>query len=106
MVTTIRNLMCDSRNWFEIADESDYHFPGVLKTPHPKRLGYCADISTLPQYDSHNPHFLFTDIQLGKGKSRNPQRVSMTVDGKDETVWYRIAQNVYVHIYSCGVSYL
>ena len=90
MVTTIRNLMSDSENWFQITNESDYHFPGVFATPHPKRLGYCADISTLPQYDCHNPHFLFSDIQLGKGKARNPQKVSMVVDGKEETLWYRI----------------
>ena len=90
MVSTIRSLMRDSTKWFEITNKSDYHFPGVLKPPNTKCLGYCADISTLPQYDSHNPHFLFTDIQLGKGKARNPQRVSMTVDGNEETLWYRI----------------
>lgn len=77
-------------NWFPIVDETDYHFPGVFTSPHPKRQGYCDDTSTLTRYDSHNPHFLFTDIQLGKGKARNVQKVTMVVDGVDETLLYRV----------------
>lgn len=53
MVTTICLLISDSKNWFEIVDESYYHFPRVFKSPHPKRLGYCTDISTLSQHNSH-----------------------------------------------------
>ena len=71
-VTTIRSLMSSSKKWFPISSETDYHFPGVFSHPYPQRLGFCEDISTLPHYDSTNPHFLFTDIQLGKGKARNP----------------------------------
>ena len=82
--------MSSSEKWFPISSETDYHFPGVFSHPYPQRLGFCKDISTLPHYDSTNPHFLFTDIQLGKGKARNPQTVTMKVDGVEEAVCYRI----------------
>ena len=42
-------------------------------------------------YDAHIPHFLFTDIQLGKGKACNAQKVTMEVNGASETLWYRVA---------------
>jgi hypothetical protein len=90
IITNIRHLMSSIENWFPITDGNDHHFPGIFTYPHPQRLGYSEDISTLPRYDSHNHHFLFTDIQLGKAKARNVQKVSMAVDGKDETLCYRV----------------
>ena len=86
----IRSLMASSDQWFSIASENDYHYPGVFTVPYPQRMAYCSDISTLAHYDPSNKHFLFTDIQFGKGKARAAQKVKMSVDGKDEDVWYRI----------------
>lgn len=78
-ITTIRSLMSSSEKWFPISSETDYHFPGIFSHPYSQRLGFCVDISILSQYDSTNPHFLFTDIQIGKGKAHNTQTVSMKV---------------------------
>ncbi len=44
----------------------------------------------MPQHDASNQHYLFTDIQFGKGKARNPQKASFSVDGVEEDMWYRI----------------
>ena len=85
-MTNIRNLMSCSDFWFIVKDEDDYHFPGVFKTPHPQKIGYCL----IPRYDAHNPHFLFTEIQLGKGKACNAQKVTMEFNGASETLWYRV----------------
>lgn len=89
-ITSIRNLMTSSKNWFPITSNEDYHFPGVFKHPPPRRMGYCSDITTLTNYEKTDPDFMYTDIQLGKGKARNQREVSMNVDGADEDIVYRI----------------
>lgn len=86
----IRSLMESSKNWFPTTSEDDYQFPGIFRTPFPQRMAYCSDITTLPHFDQANKHFLFTDIQFGKGKARIPQKTTMLIDGKEEEIWYRI----------------
>lgn len=63
----IRNLLSDQAQWFAIENPDDYQYPGVFPHEHPKRVAYCEDITALPFYDSSNKHFMFEDIQLGKG---------------------------------------
>ena len=76
--------------WYAINNEDDYHFPGVFTAPYPQRMGFCEDITKLAKYDSKNEHFLFTDVQLHKGRARNPRKVTMNVNGTNEQLWYRI----------------
>jgi len=40
----------------------------VFTTIFPQRLSYCEDISKLPNCKISDPHFLYSDIQIGKGK--------------------------------------
>lgn len=75
---------------YDITNEDDYHFPGVFTAPYPQHMGFCEDITKLAKYDSKNEHFLFTDIQLSKGRARNPRKVTMNVAGTNEELWYRI----------------
>ena len=89
-VPRIRSLMESPDKWFPITSEDDYHFPGIFHTPFPQRMAYCSDITALPHHDSANEHFLFTDIQFGKEKARNPQKIRMSIAGKEEDLVYRI----------------
>lgn len=61
-------LIANDENWFDIESSDNYHFPGVFHHEYPKRLGFCSDITQLMNYESTDMHFLFADIQLGKGK--------------------------------------
>jgi len=47
-LTIAQKLLSDKSNWFDIKSSDDYNFPGVFTTPFPQRLGYCKDISKLP----------------------------------------------------------
>ena len=89
-ITSIRNLMTTSENWFPITSNKDYHFPGVFEHLPPKRMGYCSDITMLPNYEKSDPDFMYTDIQLGKGKARNQREVTLNVDGANDDIIYRI----------------
>jgi hypothetical protein len=67
-LTTLKKLIANKENWFLITNSDGYNFPGVFDEPYPRRLGYCEDITQLPNYEETDPHFMFSDIQLGKGK--------------------------------------
>ena len=72
----------------EDSDDYMYNFPGVFAHPFPQQLGFCEDISTLPNYDITNPHFIFADIQLGKDKARRKQLIEMNINVVAENVYY------------------
>ena len=88
-LTIVRKLICDKENWFPIAGSEDYNFPGVFNHPYPQRLGYCKDITNLTNYESTDPHFMFSDIQLGKGKARPVRLLKLDVSGDTESMYYR-----------------
>ena len=81
----------EKKNWFSINWSDDYNFPGVFCVPHPQRLGYCDDISKLPNYEAGDPHLLYSDIQIGKGKAPRKRLIIMNIDAKDENVYYHFA---------------
>ncbi len=91
MLPVLRKLLSSQDKWFEIEESDDYHYPGVFHCPHPQRLGFAPDITKLPFYVEEDMHFLFNDIQLGKGKPREPRKVCFMVNGKEEELFYRIA---------------
>jgi len=68
LLNVAKQLLLNKENWFAINKSSDYNFPGVFSTPYPQRLGYCEDISKLSNYEAGDPHFLYSDIQIGKAK--------------------------------------
>ena len=89
-LSTIRRLMSSSDQWFTVNSSSSYHLPGVFHSPFPQRMGFCPDITQLPSYEKSDPDFIFTDIQLGKGKARNQREIVMNIDSQEEAVLYRI----------------
>lgn len=88
-LTVLQKLICVKKNWFPIIDSEGYNFPGVFKHPYPQRLGYCEDITRIANFEASDPHFIFSDIQLGKGKARPKRLVQLDIAGKKESVYYR-----------------
>ena len=91
ILNVAKQLISDKENWFPIKESNDYNFPGVFDSPFPQRLGYCEDVTKLPNYERSDPHFLYSDIQIGKGKARPKRMIQMNIDGADENVYYRFA---------------
>ena len=91
---TIVAMMSSPDQWFKIKGSEDYQFPGVFSAPYPQRLGYCPDITKLGLYTPESPDFLYYDIQFGKDKPRNPQRMTVTLPDTEE------ALNVIYRLYS------
>ena len=80
----IKKLMGSRANWFPIRSAEDYHIPGMFRHPFPQRMGYCQDITSLGHYIASDPDFLFSDIQLGKGKCRGWNDRTMTIGGEED----------------------
>ena len=70
----IRSLLSDHQNWFDIDTPEDYQLS--------QRVAHCKDVTTLPFYNESNQHFLFEDIQLGKGTSCGVRQITVSIDGK------------------------
>ena len=51
---------------------------------------FTPDCSKLPQYCPENPHFLWEDIQLSKGKLNKDRLIEVTVDGEKLKLHYRL----------------
>lgn len=106
ILNVAKQLISDKENWFPIKESNDYNFPGVFDSPFPQRLGYCKDVTKLPNYE--RPHFFYSDIQIGKGKARPKRMIQMNIDGADENVYYRFARGRVKRcsMYSEGCSYV
>ena len=105
----INGMISNPEQWFEIRSSYDYQFPGVFHSEYPQRLGYCPDITKLGLYTASNPEFMYYDIQFGKGKPRNPQKmlVTFTNTGDSLEVMYRITPCAGVKLCSeTGCSYV
>lgn len=74
--------------WYDIEKPDDYQYPGKFCFDHPKRLGFAADITKLPFYTKEDEHFLFSDIQISKGKPRAPRKITVSLNGTDEELYY------------------
>jgi len=74
ILNVAKQLISAKDNWFSI---KDYNFPGVFNSPYPQRLGYSEDILKLSNYESSDPHFLYSDNQIGKDKARPKQMIQM-----------------------------
>lgn len=82
--------MQSKENWYPIQRPEDYHFPGVFSHDHPKRMGYCEDITILPNYVVTDPDFMYKDIQIGKGKAQGNRTIELDVAGRKERMTYKI----------------
>lgn len=91
LLPTLTKLLSSHENWFDIKNTEDYQYPGKFKSAPPQRLGFAQDITTLPFYIKDDEHFLFNNIQIGKGKLRAARKVTISVDGKEENLYHRIA---------------
>ena len=80
--------MATGDNWYSIKISDDYHYPRDFTSPAPKRMGYVQDITTLPNFELSDPHFLLSDVQLSKGNPCGIRKVLMDVDGEEEILNY------------------
>ena len=90
ILTTVRKLLSESENWFNIENKSNYQFPGVLPKPCFQQLFYTANLSSLAQ-SCEDPHFIWKDMQLSKGQLNRDRLISVEIHGKTEEVYYRSA---------------
>ena len=97
ILTTVRKLLSESENWFNIENKSNYQFPGVLPKPCFQQLFYTANLSSLAQ-SCEDPHFIWKDIQLSKGQLNRDRLISVEIHGKTEEVYYRSAPCLGVNI--------
>ena len=92
-IRIVKALLQDKENWKSISCKDDYHFPGVFKQEQMQVVYYVPDCTKLDQCCNSNPHFLWHDIQLSKGKINRDYTFSLVLDPsqKPEDLVYRSA---------------
>ena len=83
--------MKDSSTWLHISTKQEYQFPGVLKDVTNQYMLHSTDVRQLPQATPDNPHFMWSDIQIAKGKMNIDRKIKVTIDGIEEELFYRMA---------------
>ena len=86
----VKNLLSDKENWIVTEDQSDWQFPGSSCKGKDQFVLFIEDFQKVYANCPKNVHFLWTDIQLSKGKVNN-YKTKMQIDGKDVSVVYRSA---------------
>ena len=86
----VRKLISDKENWRLPEDQFDWQFPGSSCKGRDRFVLFIEDYQKVYASCPKNVHFLWTDIQLSKGKVNN-YKTKVQIDGKDVSVVYRSA---------------
>ena len=89
-IITVRRMMSEKENWVKLSDASECQYPGVFSDKQKQCVYYTSNFSELSSSSEPDPHFLWTDIQLSKGKVNNYSS-TFDIDGKKEEFVYRSA---------------
>ena len=91
-LVVVKKLLAEKENWIIPVTETDWQFPGAF----PEACKYEQCILFIEYYHSVYPtcpkniDFLWSDIQLSKGKVNN-YKTTVDIDGKKIQIVYRSA---------------
>ena len=86
----VKTLLEDEENWKHISKD-DYQYLGVFPNEQMQVAYYCEDCTKLDQNCSTDPHFLWHDIQMSKGKVNKDYSIFVELGGVKEELIYRCA---------------
>ena len=91
-LVTVRKLLEDKENWVILKNDANWQFPGVFSDTdkHEQCVLFIEDYRSVYPTCPKNLDFLWSDIQLSKGKVNN-YKTSITIDRKDEQLFYKSA---------------
>ena len=90
-LTLVRELMTDKENWTIINFKRDYQFPGFYEKEQNQSIFYTPNALERDQADTSNPHFMWDDIQLSKGKVNKDRQIFFEIDKVRVPLMYRCA---------------
>ena len=90
VIDRLRELMNEQENWKYLESKNEYLYPGTFSTICHQRIVFIPDIDKIRPKGAVQD-FIWRDIQLSKGKINLPRDIKVSIDGKDETLRYRVA---------------
>ena len=87
----VRQMMTEKENWKTLTNKSEYQYSGVYTSVQLQCVYQIDDYNTLEQSAESDPHFIWNNIQLSKGKLNKDRLLEMDVGGKKENIYYRLA---------------
>ena len=71
--------------------KKDYQYSGVFSSAQMQCMFYVPDYTKLQQLPKYDPHLIWHDVQLSKGKLNKDRLIEMSVGLCKEKVFYRSA---------------
>ena len=90
IIDRLRELLNSKENWRNVESKNDYLFPGIFSTVSNQHLIFVPDIDKIKPNRAAED-LLWRDIQLSRGKMNLPRDLKVIIDGKQETLRYRVA---------------
>ena len=87
----VKTLLEDEENWKHISSKDDYQYLGVFPNEQMQVIYYSEDCTKLDQSCSTDPHFLWHDIQMSKGKVNKDYPISVEFGSSTEELIYQCA---------------
>lgn len=87
----VKLLLEDKENWKHISSKNDYQYLGVFPNEQMQAIYYSSDCTKLDQACSTDPHFLWHDDQLSKGKVNKDYSINVQIGDKEEQLIYQCA---------------
>ena len=93
MLPILKELLVKEENWRNLKEDNkeQYQYPGWHNSRLSNVLYYTSDVTKLPHYSDSDPHFLWSDIQLGKS-STSKNKLDMDIGDKPEKLCYWMSQ--------------
>jgi len=79
--------MNEKENWRDVSSKKDYQYAGVFSTAQMQCVFYTEDCSKLQQSPNHDPHFMWNDVQLSKGKLNKDRLIEMFIGSIKENLY-------------------
>ena len=90
MIDRIHELMNDKENWRDLESKNEYLYPGAFSKISAQHILFIPDIEKIKPKGAAED-FIWRDIQFSKGKTNLPRDIKVIIDGKKETLKYRVA---------------
>ena len=90
LIDRLHELMNNMENWKLLESKEGFLYPGKFSTVTQQYMLF-PDIEQIKPNVAVKEDFIWQDIQLSKGKTNLPRDIKVTINGKQETLKYRMA---------------
>ena len=87
ILSVVRKLLSEPKNWFKLENKSSYQFLGILPFASSHQLWYTENVFNLQQ-SCDDPNFIWKDIQLLKGLLNKDRLINVKISRENKDLFF------------------